>query len=101
MTSPTIPILCSMCYNVMGFNEKGVLTCIAFKEGIPNDILSGEFDHRFEHEGDEGILFEIKSDVKLNQVVQGVFEQTLKLNYRCKKEEQQGEGPGSCGGKIS
>ena len=89
MTSPNIPVLCSVCYNVMGFNEKGVLTCRAFKGGIPNDILSGEFDHRFEHEGDEGILFEIKSDVKLNQVVQDVFEQTLKLNYRCKKEEQQ------------
>ena len=38
---------------------------------------------------------------KLNATVQDIFDQIMKLNYRCKKEEQVGEGPGSCGGKKS
>ena len=34
------------------------LTCEAFINGIPNEILSGDFDHIEEFEGDQGIIFE-------------------------------------------
>ena len=34
------------------------LTCEAFIDGIPNEILSGSFDHVEEFKGDHGIVFE-------------------------------------------
>lgn len=36
------------------------LTCDAFIEGIPQEILSGKFDHKEEFEGDNGITFKKK-----------------------------------------
>lgn len=32
--------------------------CLAFPDGIPDDILDGEFDHTDPHEGDGGIMYE-------------------------------------------
>jgi len=34
------------------------LTCEAFIDGIPDEILSGEFDHVEPFNGDHGIMFE-------------------------------------------
>jgi len=34
------------------------LTCAAFIDGIPNEILSGDFDHVEPFDGDNGIMFE-------------------------------------------
>ena len=36
----------------------GRLNCAAFPEGIPIEILTGEYDHTKSHEGDDGIIFE-------------------------------------------
>lgn len=33
------------------------LRCVAFPDGIPDDILSGEFDHTQPHEDDNGIQY--------------------------------------------
>ena len=34
------------------------LSCLAFPDGIPDDILSGEVDHTEPHDGDNGIQYE-------------------------------------------
>lgn len=39
----------------------GDLQCAAFLDGIPDDILSGEFDHEQPHDGDNGIQYEVVS----------------------------------------
>ena len=36
------------------------MTCAAFKDGIPIFIISGDFDHRYPHPGDGGIMYEPK-----------------------------------------
>lgn len=46
--------ICSKC---RFFNPKTV-TCKAFPEGVPGEILTGEFDHHKPYEGDHGIQFE-------------------------------------------
>jgi hypothetical protein len=35
-------------------------TCTAFPDGIPDEVLFGDKDHRFPVEGDHGIQFEPK-----------------------------------------
>jgi hypothetical protein len=39
---------------------KQPITCAAFPEGIPEEIVSGEFDHNNAFEGDGGIRYEKK-----------------------------------------
>lgn len=34
--------------------------CYAFPDGIPKEIIEGDFDHSKPHEGDNGIRFEWK-----------------------------------------
>jgi len=48
-------IQCEGCKNYLSG-----LACVAFPDGIPDDILSGEFDHTQPHEGDNGIRYEPK-----------------------------------------
>ena len=53
---------CKSCTRFWDYNNKRrvqpVPGCIAFPDGIPAPILSGEHDHREPYEGDNGIQFE-------------------------------------------
>jgi hypothetical protein len=53
--------LTPMCYSCVHLNP-GELTCTAFPQGIPDEILDGRVDHRKPMEGDGGILFEQSPD---------------------------------------
>ena len=46
------------CNNCLNNNNDKYVTCKAFPEGIPEDILTGEFDHTKKHpEQDNDIVF--------------------------------------------
>ena len=45
-----------ICFECKSYIDK--YNCSAFPEGIPNEILVGEYDHRQPYEGDNGIQFE-------------------------------------------
>lgn len=110
MTTPVIPTLCSLCANIIGFDDNGSLCCKAFPDGVPSDILSGQFDHRFSHSKDNGILFDPNISEKI--IKEGPFKETyvkpidlyknnsIKLNYNCPDSEKIGSGPGSCSGGL-
>jgi hypothetical protein len=48
---------CHLCKHL----HKGDLTCDAFPDAIPNDILSSIIDHRKPFPNDNGIMFEPKN----------------------------------------
>lgn len=45
--------ICHLCRH-----RRGVRTCDAFPQGIPNDVLVGRFLHTRPYPGDNGIIFE-------------------------------------------
>lgn len=51
--------LCATCRHFRDVDEIG-LTCDAFPAGIPDDILTGELDHREPVAGDNGLQYEEK-----------------------------------------
>lgn len=51
-------MMTNQCWQCSNFNEFGdKLSCIAFPNGIPKEILTGEFDHNNEFKNDNGIRF--------------------------------------------
>ena len=51
----TLPPLCHACRHL---NPEKVLSCAAFPDGIPGDILSGKINHVMPVSGDRGTRFE-------------------------------------------
>tara|TARA_R100000808_G_scaffold19846_1_gene43014 strand:+ start:3897 stop:4130 length:234 start_codon:yes stop_codon:yes gene_type:complete len=47
---------CISCFFYVG-RIPGGLACYAFPEGIPSEIITGEYDHRNRHPGDAGITW--------------------------------------------
>ncbi len=55
---PNSPI-CDGCRNIESWMKR---TCAAYPAGIPEEIWSGEVDHRQPHDGDRGITFVAAND---------------------------------------
>ena len=55
-----IPII--DCLKCKYLKEK--MKCLAFPDGIPNDIISGKVSHKKPHKNDNGIQFEENKTLK-------------------------------------
>lgn len=53
--------ICAGCRRLRKREFGDVLTCAAFPDRIPDDILDSRADHRKPHEGDHGLTFLPKS----------------------------------------
>lgn len=50
--------ICNYCsHSYLSKNGQSYPTCKAFPDGIPEEILNGEYDHHKPYEGDNGIRF--------------------------------------------
>ena len=55
------------------------LTCLAFPDGIPEDIITGERSHKIGYPGDNGIIYIKKGDI---EALQSLMDQAGGKNIR-------------------
>lgn len=55
---PFIALMNCMFCKHFDLSEKEYNKCLAFPDGIPEEIMIGKFDHRKKYKGDNGIRFE-------------------------------------------
>ena len=55
--------ICLECKHFHRDSKREGFTCDAFPDGVPEEIIMGEFDHRKPHPDDRGIQFESVSPV--------------------------------------
>lgn len=51
-------VQCAFCVHLSSNRVNDKRICNAFPDGIPDEIILGEYDHREEHPEDNGIRFE-------------------------------------------
>lgn len=61
---PDLCVYCKHLRNTIGIPSK----CDAYPEGIPVEIRTEEVDHRKPYKGDNGIQFEVKDGVNLDDL---------------------------------
>ncbi|KKL44370.1 hypothetical protein LCGC14_2366360 [marine sediment metagenome] len=59
------------CPNCKNFNvSERKITCKAFKKGIPSAIIAGRFDHTQQFEGDNGIRFDPREKIEIDEEIE-------------------------------
>lgn len=54
---------CPTCRHMIGVDvEAGRYICVAFPDGVPDEIMTGEIDHTQPVDGDHGIRYEPRDD---------------------------------------
>ena len=81
MTSPILPWICMNCTHNLLF-KSGLLKlhCKAFPDGIPDEILFGKNDHIEPVIGDNGIQFDLISDVGVVKVAPNTYESVKQID---------------------
>lgn len=68
--------LCMSCLHYRGVDPQKAHVCEAFPQGIPKQILSWEWDHRYPIPGDHGIQYKLKPGHKSPEIPNGHKEQS-------------------------
>ena len=63
--------MCGSCRHKHDDEGDGNVTCEAFPEGIPDEIIRVGYDHREPYDGDGGIMFEPDGPIDVEELEQG------------------------------
>ncbi len=60
-------VVCVICKHMRTVVKNGKMTCDAFPDGIPDEILTAKVDHYKPYPGDHGIQFEPRERINPTQ----------------------------------